>query len=141
MIINMRKDILKKIGVVMLGILAIFILPGICDTISILIGLPPFPPKPETYTPLMLVISFVYRVVFVFVGGYIVGKLAPNNSMKLVLVFAIICIPIALYGIVAGWNLPSYPHWYPIGLFVLTYPSVWFGGKLALKRKQLENKN
>lgn len=130
----MNKNIFKSIGVVIVGILAIFILPGICDATLIMSGLPPFPPKPEAYTSLILVLSFIYRVIFVFVGGFIVGKLAPNNSMKLVLIFAIICIPIALYGIIAGWNLPSYPHWYPIGLFVLTFPSVWYGGKLAVKK-------
>lgn len=133
----MNKNILKKIGVIVLGILAIFILPGICDASLILSGLPPFPPKPETYTSLVLVISFIYRVVFVFVGGYIVGKLTPINTMKIVLIFAIICILIALYGIIAGWNLPSYPHWYPIGLFVLTFPAVWYGGKLAINRKEI----
>jgi hypothetical protein len=135
----MNKIILQKTGVIMLGILAIFILPGICDATLILVGLPPFPPKQGTYISLILVISFIYRVLFVFVGGYIVGKLAPISAMKLVLTFAIICILIALYGIVAGWNLPSYPHWYPVGLFVVTIPAIWYGGKFAQKKKQLEH--
>ncbi|HET8964344.1 MAG TPA: hypothetical protein VFM99_10615 [Chitinophagales bacterium] len=131
----MNKDILKKTGIILLGIVAIFVLPGICDATLILSGLPPFPQKPESFTSIILVISFAYRVVFVFVGGYIVGKLASNKPMVLVLIFAIICILIALYGIIAGWNLPSYPHWYPIGLFIFTFPAVWYGGKLALKKK------
>ncbi len=134
----MIKDILKKVGVIILGILAIFILPGICDATLILSGLPPFPPTPETYTSLALVISFIYRVVFVFVGGYIVGLLSPIKTMKNVLIFSIICILIALYGIIAGWDLPSYPHWYPIGLFVLTFPAVWYGGKLAFQKKEIK---
>jgi hypothetical protein len=137
----MSKDILKKTGIISLGIIAIFVLPGICDATLILIGLPPFSEKPETFTPLILVISFVYRIIFVFVGGYIVGKLTPTNTINIVLIFAILCTLIALYGIIAGWNLPSYPHWYPVGLFIFTFPAVWYGGKLALKRKQVENKN
>lgn len=137
----MGKDVLKKTGIILLGILAIFILPGICDATLILVGLPPFPPKPEAYTSLVLVVSFAYRVIFVFAGGYIVGKLTSDNEIRLVLIFAIICILIALYGIIAGWNLPSYPHWYPIGLFIFTFPAVWYGGKLAIKKKLLKKED
>jgi len=131
----MNKNILKSIGTIIVGTLAIFILPGICDAILITVDLNPFPPKPEADTSTALIISFIYRIVFVFLGGFLVGILAPKNSMMLVLIFAIICVFIAVFGIVAGWNLPSYPHWYPIGIFILTFPSVWYGGKLALKKK------
>jgi hypothetical protein len=43
---------------------------------------------------------------------------------------------IGLAGVVTGWNLPGYPHWYSIALTVLTFPAIWYGGKLALGSKK-----
>ena len=126
--------IIKSIGAVIAGFLTIIVLVGGMDVA--LTGAGFFPLNPEAYTSWMLFISLVYRTIFAVLGGFVVGKLAPQKPMKHVIVLAIIGTLIGILGVVTGWNLPGYPHWYSITLTILTFLAIWYGGKLTIRKKK-----
>lgn len=134
----MRKIVILKIarsiGAVIAGFLTIAVLSIATD--AVLTGIGVFPPKPEAYTSWMLLIAVVYRSIFAVLGGFVIGKLAPSKPMKHVAVLAVIGTLIGIGGVITGWNLPGYPHWYAITLAVLTFPTIWYGGKLAVGKKE-----
>lgn len=93
-----------------------------------------FPPNREEFITWMFVISIVYRIVISVLGGFVVGKLAPRKPKNHVIILAVIGTIIGIAGVITGWNLPGYPRWYAISLTLLTFPSIWYGGKLAISR-------
>ena len=133
----MRKIVVmktvKSIGAVIAGFLTIAVLS--IGTDAVLTGIGLFPPKPESYTSWILFIALVYRTIFAVLGGFVIGKLAPSKPMMHVVVLAVVGTIIGIGGVVTGWNLPGYPHWYAIALAVLTFPSLWYGGKLVVGKK------
>ncbi len=124
----------KNAWAVFAGFATVFILSVITD--AILESLHIFPPatEPATYTQWMLLIALIYRTVFAVVGGYVTAKLAPKNPMKHAKVLAVIGTVAATLGLLA--NLDKGNIWYPLLLALLSYPSVWYGGKLATKKKK-----
>lgn len=93
-------------------------------------GFLPVDAKPEAYTFWVLFVALVYRTVFTVLGGFVIGKLAPHNPMKHVAVLVVISTLLGIGGIFAEWNM--FEHWFPIAQAVLAFPSVWYGGKLAV---------
>lgn len=126
--------VIKSIVAVLAGFLAIVVLTSVIDVL--LAGTGIFPAKPEEYTTGLSLIALVYRTAFAVVGGLVVVKLAPSEPVKHVIVLAAIGTLIGLAGVVTGWNLPGYPHWYSIALTLLTFPAIWYGGKLAMDQKK-----
>ena len=126
--------ILKSIGAVVAGFLTVVILSIVTDMILEGIGFLPPATKPEAYASWMLFVALLYRTVYTVGGGYVTAKLAPANPMKHVVVLAVLGTLGGIMGVVAGWNLGN--HWYPIALAVLAFPSVWYGGKLAIQKKK-----
>lgn len=124
--------ILRSIGAVVAGFLAVAILSTLTD--SVLEGIGILPPVTEAglYVTWMLVLALLYRSVYAIVGGYITAWLAPSNPKKHVMVLGILGTIGGLVGVVVGWNLSA--HWYPIALAVTAYPLVWYGGELRAKR-------
>jgi hypothetical protein len=120
--------VLKSIGAVVAGFLAVAILSTMTD--SVLEGVGIFPPVTAggLYVTWMLILAFAYRSLYAFVGGYVTAYLAPSNPKRHVMILAILGTIGGLVGVVVGWNLSS--HWYPIALAVTAYPLVWYGGKL-----------
>ena len=127
----MKKN-LKSIGAVVAGFLTVVMLSIITDTILEKSGI--FPPQTVPYASWMLGVALFYRTVFTVAGGFVTAKLAPSKPMKHVIVLAILGTLGGISGVIAGWNLSA--HWYPIALAVLAFPSVWYGGKLALGNKK-----
>ncbi len=124
----MNKYIFKNIGAIILGFLTIVGFSLSVDKGLEVIGF--LPKDPTLYTTKILLISVVYRSVFSILGGFVVGKLASQKQMKSVIILAIIGTLIGITGVITGWNMPGYPHWYAITLATLTFPCIWFGGKL-----------
>ena len=123
---------LKSVGAVVVGFLTVLILSVVTDAILEKTGVFP-PPDQGLYIAWMLVLATIYRTAFTVLGGYVTARLAPNRPMRHVMVLAFIGLAASLIALVTTWNKNLGPHWYPIALFVLAYPSVWYGGKL---RKQ-----
>lgn len=129
----MNKNIFKSIGAIILGFLIIVILSFSVD--KILEAIKFLPENPVLYTTNMFLLSVAYRSIISIFGGFVVGKLAPNKKMKHVLILGIIGTIIGIAGIITGWNMPGYPHWYAITLATITFPCIWVGGIFALKNK------
>lgn len=123
-------SMLKGVGAIIAGLLVAVVLAA--GTSAVLEGIGYFPPSttPQAYTPLMFLVSLVYSTAFTFVGGFVVGKLAPRAPMKHVAVLAVVAAVLGIAGILASWDLLA--HGYVIGQAVLAFPAVWFGGKLAI---------
>jgi hypothetical protein len=126
--------VVKSIAAVVAGFLAIVFLTSLIDALLAASGI--FPARPEEYTTGLSLIALVYRTAFAVVGGLVVAKLAPSEPAKHVIVLAAIGTVIGLAGVVTGWNLPGYPHWYSIALTALTFPAIWYGGQLAIGQKK-----
>lgn len=132
---------LKSIGAVVAGFLTVAILSTITD--SILEGAGIFPGaqyQMENGSPVWLLLTALgYRSIYAIAGGYVTGKLAPQNEqssstskLKLVKILAVLGTIGGVIGVFAGWKFGN--QWYPIALAVTAYPLVYFGGKLAVKK-------
>lgn len=132
---NSKLHIIQGIGAVVAGFLTAVILSAGTDAVLVGIGYYPQSTNPGAYTFVMLFIGLAYRTAFTVLGGFVIGKLAPHQPMKYVMILAIIATLLGIGGIFAEWNMLA--HWYPIAQTVLAFPSVWYGGKLAtgLKKK------
>lgn len=124
---------MKSIGAVFAGFLTVIVLASITDKTLVSTGA--LPAKPEDYTTGLLLIALAYRTIFAVAAGFVVGKLAPNKPMKHVMILASIGVVVGIAGVITGWNQVGYPHWYSIALTLLTFPAIWYGGKLVGGKK------
>lgn len=120
--------ILKSVGAIFVGFITVAVLSVVTDVV--LEGLHIFPgaTHPEAYVWWMLLAAFLYRSVYAVVGGYITALLSPAKGMRDVVILGVIGTIAATIGLLA--NLDKGNIWYPILLAVLSFPSVWLGGKL-----------
>jgi hypothetical protein len=129
-----NMPIIKSIGAVIAGFLIVVIFSTGTDWLVERLGI--FPPASDQglFVPWMLAVALLYRTIYTILGGYVTAKLAPSNPKRHVVILAILGTLGGIAGVIAGWNLSA--HWYPIALAVLAFPSVWFGGKVALRNKE-----
>jgi hypothetical protein len=128
----MNKKILKSVGAVVAGLLAIVVLSTATDGILWAAGIMPKPDQPQVDA--LLLLAAVYRTLYSIAGAYLTARLAPDKPVQHALVLGAIGIVLGLVGLVATWNwAPSVGHrWYPIALVLLALPQCWLGGKLRL---------
>ena len=127
----MKRTILKSIGALLAGIAVGVILSITTDSILEQTGM--MKTKPFDANPVWLIIGVIgYRTIYNIAGSYLTARLAPNNPMKHVMLLGMIGLVLGIVGTIVMWHLP--PHWYPITLVILTLPSAWLGGKLALRK-------
>lgn len=126
----MKKEILKSIGAVIAGFLALVILSVITDSILEKTGIMKTEPFVENSVWLIVTI-ILYRTIFNTFGCYLTARLAPNKPMKHAIILGIIGVVLTIVGLIAAWDIP--PRWYPISLIILTLPAAWLGGKIAIK--------
>ena len=122
--------VLRRIGAVLAGLLAVFVLSTATDALLHATGI--FPPAGEPMSDMLFLLATVYRTVYGIVGGYIAARFAPDRPIAHALVLGGVGVVISLAGTVATWNAGAAfgPRWYPIALIVLAMPSAWVGGKL-----------
>jgi hypothetical protein len=125
------RRVLRRIGAVLAGFFATFILSVATDLALHAIGI--FPPWGQPMSNALFGLATAYRTIYTVAAGYITARLAPDRPMAHVWALGIIGLVAALAGTVATWNAgPEFgPKWYPLALVVLALPSVWTGGKLA----------
>ena len=125
------RRVLRRIGAVLAGFFATFILSVATDLALHATGI--FPPWGQPMSNALFALATAYRTIYTVAGGYITARLAPDRPMAHVWALGIIGLVAALAGTVATWNAgPEFgPKWYPLALVVLALPSVWTGGKLA----------
>jgi surface polysaccharide O-acyltransferase-like enzyme len=128
---------LRSIGAVLAGLVAIFVLSIGTDNVLYAVGI--FPavefstPKYPRLSDLFYLFAMIYRTIYAVIGCYITARLAPNRPMKHALVLGLVGVVLSTVGAVATWNRgPAFgPHWYPLALIFISLPCAWIGGKLV----------
>jgi drug/metabolite transporter (DMT)-like permease len=131
---HLPRRILRSIGALLAGVLAIVVLSVGTDVLMNAIGIFPLPGQPMGDGLLML--ATAYRTVYGIAGSYIAARLAPYRHMSHALALGVIGLVLSILGAVATWNKgPAYGHaWYPLALVALAVPNAWAGGKLYEKQ-------
>jgi len=128
------RSILRSIGAVFLGMLAIITLSLGTDVVLHVTGI--FPPWFQPMVTTLWVLALAYRIVYGILGGYITARLAPQRPIKHAIVLGLIGVGLSIIGTAANWNQgPEFgPKWYPLALVVTALPCAWIGGKLRSDR-------
>src|SRR5713101_3023452 len=124
------RRVLRRIGAVLAGLLAIFVLSTATDVALHATGV--YPPWSERMSDALFLLALAYRIVYGVAGCYIAARLAPDRPMQHALALGAVGLAVSIVGAVVTWNRgPAFgPHWYPLALIVLAMPSAWAGGKL-----------
>ena len=124
------RRILRRIGAVLAGMLAVIILSIATDMVMHATGV--FPPLGEPMSDALFLLATAYRIVYGVAGGYIAARLAPDRPMQHALVYGAIGLVVSIAGALATWNAgPAFgPRWYPLTLVATAMPCAWAGGRL-----------
>ncbi len=117
----------KSVLAVFAGFITVVILSVGTDFILETLGIFP-PPGKGLFVTWMLLLALIYRSIYTIAGGYVAAMIAPNRTMRHVIILGIIGTVAGTIGVVVGWNMSA--HWYPIALAVTAFPLTWLGGKL-----------
>ena len=128
--------ILKSIGAVVAGFVAVFVLAIATDAVLVTAHVFPAMDHPELYGDGLYALITVYTAVYSAVGGYLTAWLAPSKPITHALVLGVLGMLASLAGAVANWDKAAGHTWYPIALIVIAIPTCWAGGKLCLLRKK-----
>jgi hypothetical protein len=122
------RRILRSIGAVLAGVVAVFILSLGTDVGMHAAGI--FPPWLQRMSDGLFLVATIYRIVYGVVGGYIAARLAPDRPMQHAVALGVVGLALSILGAVATWNADFGPRWYPLALVVTALPCAWVGGKL-----------
>ena len=124
------RRILRRVGAVLAGLLAIFILSLGTDVVLHAVGI--YPPWLQPMSGALFLVATAYRIVFDVLGCYITARLAPDRPMQHAMVLGVVGLVLSTAGAVATWNaVPQLgPRWYPLVLIASALPCAWVGGKL-----------
>jgi hypothetical protein len=123
------RRILRRIGPVLAGFLAIAVLSHATDAALRAAGV--YPPFGQPMSDGLFLLAVVYRSVFAVAGCYMAARLAPAQPMRHALALGVVGLALGTAGAVATWNRPEIgPAWYALALVALAMPCAWAGGKL-----------
>ena len=127
-----RGPIPRRIGAVLAGFAAIFILSTATDIVLHATGV--FPPWGQPMAGALFLLALVYRTVYGIAGSYLTARLAPNRPMSHAVALGVVGVLVSLAATVATWNAgPAFgPKWYPISLIIIAVPCAWAGGLLKV---------
>lgn len=134
-----QSNLLRSIGAVLAGLVAIFVLDIGTDNALRAVGIFPaieFSPKYPRLSDLFDVFATIYRAVYAIIGCYITARLAPNRPMQHALVLGLMGVVLNTAGALEIRKLgPEFgPLWYPVTLILISLPCAWIGGKLVRER-------
>ncbi len=132
------KKILKSIGAVIAGFIAVFILSYGTDAVLGILGILPSGPLPLSGSEFLILSVLIYRNIYNVIGCYLTARLAPSHPMRHALILGVLGFLGSLSGALAGQRLA--PAWYSWMLVVLSLPCAWLGGKLyelTIERRQI----
>ena len=124
------RRILRRIGAVLAGLLAIVILSSATDMALHATGV--FPPSGQPMADALFLLATAYRIVYGVAGSYLAARLAPDRPMQHALALGVVGLAISTAGAVATWNAgPAFgPKWYPLAVIAIALPCAWAGGRL-----------
>jgi hypothetical protein len=117
---------LRRIGAVFAGLVAIFILSTATDVALHAAGV--FPPWDQRMADRLFALALAYRVVYGVACSYLVARLAPDRPLQHALAFGAVGVALSIAGAVAMWD--AGPAWYSLGNIAIALPCAWAGGSL-----------
>ena len=116
------RRILRSIGAVFVGVVAVIILSVGTDVVLHATGI--YPPWFQPMTDGLWVLALAYRVVYGIAGGYIAARLAPNLPIAHAQVLGIVGLVLSIAGVASHWNKgPEYgPKWFSLALVATVLP-------------------
>jgi len=117
---------LRSVGAVLAGLLAIFIVTTATDLV--LHGTGVFPPLGQPMSDGLLALALAYRIIYGVAGCYLAARLAPDRPMLHALALGGVGLVISVAGAAALWS-PG-PAWYSLGVIAISPPSAWAGSRL-----------
>src|SRR6266849_4591206 len=117
----------RRIGAVLAGLLAIFILSTATDVALHATGV--FPPWSERMSDALFLLALAYRIVYGIAGCYVTARLAPDRPMQHALALGAVGVVFSTAGAVAMWD--AGPAWYSRGGIAIAMPCAWAGGNLG----------
>ena len=126
------RSILRSIGAVLAGVVAVIVLSLGTDVVLHATGI--YPPWFQPMAEGLWVLALAYRIVYGVAGGYIAAWLAPNRPMAHALALGVVGFALSIVGVAANWNKgPEYgPRWFALALIATALPCAWVGGKLRV---------
>jgi MFS-type transporter involved in bile tolerance (Atg22 family) len=128
----MMVRILKGIGAVLGGFMAVALLSVGIDTVLETAGILPRPDKGLWDTQLLILV-LAYRSLITVGGGWLTARWAPYAPLRHALVLAVIGFVVALLGVMMNRRFHMGPDWYPIALAVEAIPLVMLGAWLRVR--------
>src|SRR5260221_4652860 len=123
----MNSNVLRSIGAVAAGMVAIVVLSYGTDFVLEGVGVLP---RGRLYGSWLLIVAvLVYRCLYSVIGCYIAARLAPGRPMRHALSLGVLGLIVSAAGTAATWNMHLAPAWYSLALIVLALPCAWVGGK------------
>ncbi len=127
-------NVLKSIGAVIVGFIAIFVLSYGTDAVLEAAGvLQSGAALPMHGSELLITAILIYRLVYSVAGCYITAKLAPNHPMRHALVLGVLGLAGSIGGAFVAAQQSLGPAWYAWALVVFALPCAWLGGKLQTR--------
>jgi hypothetical protein len=129
------RRVLRHIGAVLAGLLAVVILDTTIDAVLHATGV--FPPFGQPMADALFLLAVAYRAVDGVVGGYVAARLAPDRPLAHALALGVVGVVASAAAAAATWNMgPEFgPRWYPLLLVAIALPCAWAGG--TLRERQL----
>ncbi len=118
------RRVLRSIGAVLAGLLAIFILSTATDVALHAAGV--FPPWEVRMSDALFLLALAYRIVYGVAGCYIAARLAPDRPMQHALALGAVGVVLSA---VAMWD--AGPGWYSLAVIAIAMPCAWAGGRLG----------
>jgi NAD(P)-dependent dehydrogenase (short-subunit alcohol dehydrogenase family) len=116
--------VLRSIGAVLAGLIAIVVLSIATDMALRAAGL--FPPLGQLMSGGLFLLATAYRTAYGVLGGYLTARLAQstgkgNRPVAHAVALGVVGLVVGLAGALSTWNKgPEFgPHWYPLALVVL----------------------
>jgi hypothetical protein len=122
-------SVLRSIGAVLAGLIAVVVLSEGTDAVLRAVGFfPPLQAGISGMTDEKFAIATVYRTIAGVVGGFVAAALAPSRRSLHAVILGLIGLVLGTAGAVVMWDVGH--NWYPITLAAVALPASWFGGRL-----------
>ena len=124
------RRILRSIGAVLAGLVAIFVVTTATDVVLHATGI--FPPWGQPMSDGLFLLATAYRIVYGVAGSYLTARLAPDRPMQHALALGVVGFVFSTAATVATWGRgPEFgPKWYALAVIAMAIPCAWAGGRL-----------
>src|SRR5216684_1984391 len=126
----------KKVSIkaICAGVVIGFIGSSLSSVASAIVwGIPFIELESGASDPTFLISDLLLSMAFVFLSGYVAGKIGKNSPVVNSLIVGTIQLIIIILGFVPTINL--WPAWYTAATFLAIVPTAYFGGKIAMRGK------